>query len=183
VLGVVPGLIGMIQATEATKLLLGKGNTLVGRLLLVDTLQMTFREMKVPRNPDCVVCGEKPSITRLIDYEAFCGTLTPRGGPEMNPADVIEGIESNENLILLDVREPVEWSRMRIDGATLIPLRELPRRLDDVSSEAHIVCYCATGIRSAHAAKILRDAGFSNVSNLVGGIRRWAAEGHPVAKG
>jgi adenylyltransferase/sulfurtransferase len=182
VLGVVPGLIGMIQATEAVKLLLGRGRTLVGRLLLVDTLQMSFREMKVPQNPDCVVCGRNPSVTKLIDYEAFCGTRMPADEPEITPGDAATRI-AEANALLLDVREPVEWSQARIDGAVLIPLRELPGRLDDLDKNREIVCYCATGIRSAHAVRILRDAGFDSVSNMVGGIRRWAEEGLPVTRG
>jgi adenylyltransferase/sulfurtransferase len=181
VLGVVPGLIGMIQATEAIKLLLGRGRTLVGRLLLVDTLQMSFREMKVPRNPDCVVCGDRPSITRLVDYEAFCGTRVPPDCPESSPGDARD--KAGRGAILLDVREPIEWSRIRIDGAMLIPLRELPGRLAELARDREIVCYCATGIRSAHAAKILRDDGFERVFNLSGGIKRWAGEGHPVIRG
>jgi adenylyltransferase/sulfurtransferase len=181
VLGVVPGLIGTIQATEAIKLLLGTGSSLVGRLLLVDTLQMSFREMRVPRNPECVVCGETPSVTELIDYEAFCGTRVPEHGPEITPSEALLRREEGD-VLLLDVREPVEWSGARIDGAVLIPLRELPRRLEELTSDREIICYCATGVRSAHAAKILRDAGFSRVSNLVGGIRRWAEEGHPIAR-
>lgn len=179
VLGVVPGLIGIIQATEAMKLLLGRGKTLVGRLLLVDTLQMSFREIAVPRNPACVVCGPSPSVTSLIDYEAFCGTRVPPGDAELSPAEA-KAKATRERAFLLDVRDPSEWSQARIDGAKLIPLRELPRRIDEVPRDREIICYCATGIRSAHAAKALRDAGFARVSNLAGGIRRWVAEGHPI---
>jgi len=180
VLGVVPGLIGLVQATEAIKLLLGRGKSLVGRLLLVDTLQMSFREIGVPRNPDCVVCGHAPSVTRLVDYEAFCGTRVPEGGEELTSDQTFE--RARGGAFLLDVREPAEWSRARIDGATLIPLRELPKRIDELPRDREIICYCATGIRSAHAVKALRDAGFAPVSNLAGGIRRWAADGQPLVK-
>ncbi len=182
VLGVVPGLIGMIQATETIKLLLGRGTTLVGRLLLVDTLAMSFREIRVPRNPGCAVCGDSPTVTRLIDYEAFCGTRNPRSDFDMNPAEALDKVRRGDAM-MLDVREQIEWDQLRIDGATLIPLRELPRRLDELERNREVICYCATGIRSAHATGILRDAGFVTVSNLVGGIKRWAEEGHPVVHG
>ena len=179
VLGVVPGLIGMIQATEAIKLLLGIDGTLAGRLLLVDTLRMSFREMKVPRNRDCAVCGDHPTITRLIDYEDFCGTRAPENTAELMPGEAATRV-AESGALLLDVREPAEWSRARIEGALLIPLRELPSRLDELTPDREIVCYCATGIRSAHAVRILRDAGFKRAANLAGGIQRWLGEGHPV---
>jgi sulfur-carrier protein adenylyltransferase/sulfurtransferase len=179
VLGVVPGLIGLVQATETIKLLLGMGRTLVGRLLLVDTLQMSFREIAVPRNPDCVVCGTTPSITELIDYEEFCGTRVPAGGIDMPPVEANSRV-IREHAFLLDVREPHEWSQSRIEGATLIPLRELPHRIAQLPKDREVICYCATGIRSAHAVKLLREEGFARVANLSGGIRRWVSEGLPV---
>jgi adenylyltransferase/sulfurtransferase len=184
VLGVVPGLVGVIQATEAMKLLLGQGDTLVGRMLLVDLMRMSFRELRVPRNPECVVCGPNPSVRELVDYEAFCG-VTPGGttaGPELAPRELAALMAGPAAPRLIDVREPVEWQGGRIAGAELMPLRDLPARLDELDAAGDIVCYCASGTRSAHAAQILLDAGFRSVRNLTGGIRRWAQEGLPVER-
>jgi adenylyltransferase/sulfurtransferase len=184
VLGVVPGLVGVIQATEAMKLLLGKGDLLIGRMLLVDLMRMSFRELRVPRNPECVVCGENPSVRELVDYEAFCGTK-PAGGaadPELAPRELAAMMAGPSAPMLIDVREPIEWNGGRIGGADLIPLRDLPARLDEIEAGREIVCYCASGARSAHAAKILRDAGWASVRNLAGGIRRWAQEGMPIER-
>lgn len=184
VLGVVPGLVGVIQASETIKLLLGKGDPLVGRMLLVDLMRMSFRELRVPRNPDCVVCGPDPSIRELVDYEAFCGAkgAGADGEPEVAPRELAAMLEGTAAPLLIDVREPFEWSGGRIAGADLMPLRDLPARLDELDRSRDIVCYCASGARSAHAAKILRDAGFRSVKNLAGGIRRWAQEGLPVER-
>jgi adenylyltransferase/sulfurtransferase len=184
VLGVVPGLVGVIQASEAMKLLMGKGESLVGRMLLVDLMRMSFRELRVPRNPDCVVCGPNPTVRELVDYEAFCGTKAAAAtdGEEIAPRELAALMAGAPPPILVDVREPVEWQGGHIAGATLMPLRDLPARLDELDPAAEIVCYCASGIRSAHAARILRDAGFTSVRNLSGGIRRWSQEGLPVER-
>lgn len=184
VLGVVPGLVGVIQATEAMKLLLGSGDLLVGRMLLVDLMRMSFRELRVPRNPECVVCGPNPSVTGLVDYEAFCG-VPPGGvtnGPEISPRELAALMAGANAPRLIDVREPIEWSGGRLTGAELMPLRDLGARLDELEGARDIVCYCATGVRSAHAAKILLDAGFTSVRNLTGGIRRWMQEDLPVER-
>ncbi|MBI2213209.1 MAG: molybdopterin-synthase adenylyltransferase MoeB [Acidobacteria bacterium] len=181
VLGVVPGLVGVIQATEAMKFILGRGDLLVGRMLLVDLMRMSFRELRVPRNPDCVVCGANPTIRELVDYEAFCG-MTPAGEAEIAPRELAALLESPSAPLLIDVREPIEWNGGHIATADLMPLRDLPARLDEIEQGRDIVCYCASGMRSAHAATLLRDAGFQSVRNLGGGIRRWAQEGFPVER-
>jgi len=184
VLGVVPGLVGVIQASEALKLLLGQGDLLIGRMLLVDLMRMSFRELRVPRNPDCVVCGPNPSVRELVDYEAFCGmgSRDTTNHPEVSPRDLAALMAGGAAPRLIDVREPIEWHGVRIAGAELMPLRDLPARLDELDRGGDIVCYCASGVRSAHAAKILRDAGFNSVRNLTGGIRRWMQEGLPVER-
>ncbi|MFA6957775.1 MAG: molybdopterin-synthase adenylyltransferase MoeB [Thermoanaerobaculia bacterium] len=183
VLGVVPGLVGVIQATEAMKILLGQGDLLVGRMLLVDLMRMSFRELRVPRNPECVVCGPNPSVLGLVDYEAFCGIGSgATDDPEISPRDLAALIAGPAAPRLIDVREAIEWRGARIAGAELMPLRDLPARLDELDRAGEIVCYCASGVRSAHAAKILHDAGFTSVRNLSGGIRRWMQEGLPVER-
>ncbi|MCM2316560.1 MAG: molybdopterin-synthase adenylyltransferase MoeB [Thermoanaerobaculia bacterium] len=183
VLGVVPGLVGVIQAAEAIKVLLGRGELLVGRMLLIDLMRMSFRELRVPRNPECVVCGPNPSVRELVDYEAFCGTGASRTEPEVTPRELDEILRNASRPRLIDVREPMEWQTMgHIAGADLMPLRDLPSRLDELTAGDEIVCYCASGVRSAHAAKILRDAGFARTRNLAGGIRRWVEEGLPVER-
>lgn len=183
VLGVVPGLVGVIQAAEAIKLLLGSGDLLVGRMLLVDLMRMSFRELRVPKNPECVVCGPNPTVRELIDYESFCGTGAHHTGAELAPRELDEILRNGTAVRLIDVREPMEWQTTgHIARADLIPLRDLPRRLDEIAEGEEIICYCATGVRSAHAAKILRDAGFTRTRNLTGGIRRWIEEGMPVER-
>ncbi|MGK2860163.1 MAG: molybdopterin-synthase adenylyltransferase MoeB [Thermoanaerobaculia bacterium] len=182
VLGVVPGLVGVIQAAEAIKLLIERGDLLVGRMLLVDIMRMSFRELRVPKNPECVVCGPNPSVRELVDYEAFCGTGARHDGPEVTPRELAAVLGKLGAPRLVDVREPTEWQMGRIAGADLIPLRDLPRRIDELAPGEEVVCYCATGVRSAHATKILRDAGFSKTRNLIGGMRRWTEEGLPIER-
>jgi adenylyltransferase/sulfurtransferase len=184
VLGILPGLVGVLQATEVIKLILGAGDPLIGRLLLVDTLSMKFRELKLRKNPDCVICGAHPTVTSLIDYEAFCGvgpapdeTSTP--GLEISPEQVKARLDRGDRFILLDVRNPHEWEISRIDGAKFIPLSELPERLQELSSADDIVAYCLRGSRSLKAANLLRDAGFTRVKSMSGGIDAWAERIQP----
>ncbi len=189
VLGVLPGIMGMIQAVEVIKLILGRGKTLTGRLLIFDALEMTWREMAILRNRDCPVCGDEPTQTGLIDYEDFCG-LKPSAGEEedmTNPfgevgaTELAERLKSAEPPYLLDVRQPHEWDivNMASDGAVMIPLAELGNRLDELPADRQIVVYCRTGARSATAAQMLVEEGFSGVFNFVGGIHAWADEIDP----
>ncbi len=184
VLGILPGLIGCVQATECVKLLLGRGEPLVGRLLLYDALQMSFREFKVRRNPACPVCGDRPTLTRLIDYEQFCGVRgeeTPQrtgetmgAGGEIAPEELKRRLDAGEGVFVLDVRNPPEYAICRIAGSTLIPLPELPQRLGELDPGRELVVHCKGGMRSQQAVGILRQAGFTNVKNLMGGILAWA---------
>jgi len=185
VLGVLPGIIGVIQATEAVKLIIGKGEPLIGRLLLYNALKMEFREVKLKRDPQCPVCGERPTITELIDYEEFCG-LTRVGEAEalhseydLGPAEVKRVVESDAKVVLLDVREPHEHEIVRIDGSTLIPLSELHLRTNELDTADTIVTYCHHGQRSLQAIKTLERFGFKKLKHLRGGIDAWAAEVDP----
>jgi adenylyltransferase/sulfurtransferase len=177
VLGVLPGIIGTIQAMETIKLLLGEGEPLVGRLLLFDALRMSFRELKLRKNPDCVVCGPNPRVTRLIDYEAFCGIPKPeeaRVQPgDIAPAELKARLDRGEDLLVVDVREPHEWEICRIEGARLVPLKTLPEHAADLPHDRDIVVHCKMGGRSAKAAEYLRAQGFDRVYNLAGGIHAW----------
>ncbi|HZB96504.1 MAG TPA: molybdopterin-synthase adenylyltransferase MoeB [Herpetosiphonaceae bacterium] len=185
VLGVLPGLIGTIQATEAIKLIIGQGTPLIGRLLLLDALEMRFRELKLRKNPDCPVCGTHPTVTELIDYQAFCGVSPQTTG--LSREDLITPRELAETLaegnghrpLLLDVREPHEWDIVHLEDAKLIPVNALAGHLDELPRDQPIVVYCKTGNRSARATQLLKDAGFRKVQNLAGGITRWATEIDP----
>ena len=184
VLGILPGLVGTIQATETIKLILGQGEPLVGRLLLVDALGMSFRELNLRKNPDCPVCGENPTVTELIDYEAFCGvsadaTDGATTDVEISPQQLNERLQNGERPVLLDVREPFEWDISHLDGARLIPLGELPERLHELDSADEIVAVCRVGGRSAEAVELLREAGFGKLRNLYGGINGWARQVDP----
>jgi len=182
VLGVLPGLVGTIQAAETIKLILNEGEPLIGRLLLVDALGMRFRELNLRKNPDCPVCGENPTVTELIDYEAFCGLdveETVETGAEISPQELKERLDAGEDVVLLDVRERFEWDIARLDGATLIPLGELPERLHELDSADEIVAVCRVGGRSAEAVELLREAGFRKLRNLYGGINAWARQVDP----
>jgi adenylyltransferase/sulfurtransferase len=183
VLGVLPGLIGTAQATETLKLVLGVGEPLVGRLLMVDALRMEFRRITVERDPACPACGTR-EIRELIDYEAFCdGRNTPMNEraaiATITPRDLAAELANTNNLTLIDVREPYEWSLARIDGARLIPLGTLEGVLETIDPAADVVVYCHHGMRSEMAAYALRDAGIQRVRNLVGGIDRWSREVDP----
>jgi len=183
VLGVLPGIIGTIQATEAIKLVLGIGNTLAGRLLLLDALTMEFRTMKLRRDPACPVCGDHPTVTALIDYQQFCGIPSSTAAaaaapavPEIAATDLKAALDRHERLWILDVREPREFEICRIPGSTLIPLGELPKRLSEVPQGADapaIVVHCKMGGRSAKAVALLRDHGITDARNLTGGILAW----------
>src|SRR3984893_251670 len=180
VLGVLPGIIGMIQAIEAIKLLLGAGDPLIGRLLHFDALKMKFREFNVRRDPQCPVCGDHPTITAPIDYEQFCGVATDV--PAISVQELKRKLDAREPIQLIDVREPFESEIARIENARLIPLGELPGRLNELDHESCLVVHCHSGTRSAQAVQLLRGSGFRNVFNLEGGIDRWSDEIDPTVQ-
>jgi adenylyltransferase/sulfurtransferase len=183
VLGILPGLIGVIQATETIKLILGAGAPLVGRLLLVDALDMRFRELRVRKNLDCPVCGRHPTVTELIDYEQLCGvrgegnraTATMHG---MTPEELKQRLDAGDDLFVLDVRDPHEYQICNL-GGHLIPLNDLPKRVGELDPAREIVVHCKLGGRSAKAVDFLKQAGFTNVHNLTGGINAWAERVDP----
>jgi len=182
VLGVLPGVIGTIQATEAVKLLAGIGDPLIGRLMLYDALSMRFRELKLRRNPDCPVCGEHPSVTELIDYDQFCGIMPAAqtdASYEITPVEVAAWLERDDRPFLLDVREPNEWEIGHLPGATRISVNELQGRLNELDTAREMVVYCRSGVRSGRAVDMLRAAGFRKVKNMSGGILRWSDEVDP----
>jgi len=189
VLGILPGLIGVIQATETIKLILGKGEPLVGRLLLVDALNMRFRELKLRRNPECPVCGDHPTVTKLIDYEQFCGiepaakeeTALRNGIPQMSVKELKQRMDAGDDLLILDVREPFEYQIANI-GGKLIPQAEVPRRLAEIDRNREIVVQCKSGGRSQRIAEFLKKSGYENVSNLAGGILAWADQIDPSVR-
>jgi molybdopterin/thiamine biosynthesis adenylyltransferase/rhodanese-related sulfurtransferase len=182
VLGVLPGVIGSLQALEAIKLVLGAGESLIGRLLLFDALRLRFRELQLRKDPDCPLCGPKRSITSLIDYEAFCGVgaQPSHSGPEVTARELREALEQARPIALLDVREPHEHEIAHLPGSRLIPLRELPARLAELDPRTDLVVICHRGARSLHAVELLRGAGFSHVRSLAGGIDAWAEEVDPA---
>jgi adenylyltransferase/sulfurtransferase len=178
VLGILPGLVGVIQATETIKLILGSGEPLIGRLLLVDALSMRFRELKLRKNPDCPVCGTHPSVTELIDYNQFCGirgeeAAAPTSMTDISVEELKKRLDRGDDLFVLDVREPHEYQICNI-GGYLIPLNDLPKRVSELDSSREIVVHCKMGGRSAKAADFLRQSGFAKVHNLTGGITAWA---------
>jgi len=185
VLGVLPGVIGVIQATEAIKLITGIGEPLIGRLLLYDALEMRFRELTVRKDPDCPLCGARPTIRALVDYEAFCGApARPSVSvPEISVRELKQRIDAGlaaHNVILLDVREPYEWQIARLDGALLIPKGEVANHLHMLSQADEILVYCRSGVRSAEVVRLLiHDIGLRNVKNVKGGILAWAREVDP----
>jgi len=184
VLGVLPGLVGCIQATEAVKLILGRGEPLIGRLLLYDALEMRFREFKVRRNPNCPMCGGNPTIKQLIDYDQFCGVR----GQEIPPAAHVaapglgettveqlkQRLDRGEKVFILDVRNPEEFQICRIPGSVLLPLSSLPQRMGELDRDREMVVHCKSGMRSQRAIDFLRQQGFTKLSNLKGGILAWA---------
>jgi rhodanese-related sulfurtransferase len=192
VFGVLPGIVGTIQATETIKLILGVGETLVGRLLVYDAMRMTFRELKVPKDPECPVCGTKPTVRELIDYEEFCGLKPPPQAVEpaapaeagaLDPIITVEELKARwdrgDRPFLLDVREVVEHELVRLDGDVLIPLGELVARQQELDPDREIVVYCHHGNRSGRATAYLRHNGFPHARNLRGGIEEWAVRIDP----
>ncbi len=175
VLGVLPGIIGTIQASETIKLILGVGEPLIGRLLYFDALKMKFREFNLRRDPECPVCGDSPTITKPIDYEQFCGVST-NAIPTVSVRQLKQKMDGHESFQLVDVREPLEYELANINGARLIPLGELSDRLNELDRTQLTIVHCHSGQRSAQAVRLLRDAGFANVFNLEGGIARWSDE-------
>ena len=181
VLGILPGAIGTIQATETVKLILGIGEPLIGRLLLYDALGMSFREMKLRKDPNCPVCGESPTVTGLIDYQEFCGIPQAQvaeernGVPEITVGELKSKLDNGDDINVLDVREPHEYEFANI-GVRLIPLGELPQRLVELDRDENFAIHCKTGARSAKAVKLLQGAGFENVYNVKGGITAWSEE-------
>jgi sulfur-carrier protein adenylyltransferase/sulfurtransferase len=183
VLGILPGTIGLIQATEAVKLILGIGEPLVGRLLLYDALGMRFRELKLRRNPECPVCGDHPTITKLIDYQQFCGVVPVEKPVDTSEIDAVElkaKMDRKDAFVLLDVREPHEFQICRIPGSVLIPLGDLPKRVGELDPASEIVAHCKMGGRSAKAVEFLRQSGFGKVRNMKGGILAWSDKVDPT---
>ncbi len=183
VLGVLPGIVGSIQAIEAIKVLLGRGDTLVGRLLVFDAMRMRFRELKLRKNPDCPVCGTHPTVKALIDYEEFCGLRAPSEQVseeyQITVPELKARLDNHGDVVLLDVREPMEWEIAHLNKAVLMPVAQVPGRVNELSTADDIVVYCKTGVRSARVTNFLRELGFRRVKNLVGGIDAWADEVDP----
>jgi adenylyltransferase/sulfurtransferase len=182
VLGILPGTIGLIQATETVKLILGIGEPLVGRLMLYDALGMHVRELKLRKNPECPICGDHRTITKLIDYHQFCGVpkeqTVSTSIEDIDPIEVKQKIDRGDNFLLLDVREPHEFQICSIPTAKLIPLDEVPKRLSELDSSVDIVAHCKSGMRSAKAVEFLRQAGF-RARNMRGGILAWSDKVDP----
>ncbi len=185
VFGVLPGTVGTIQATEVLKLILGMGKPLIGRLLLYDALDMSLQEIKLRKNPDCPVCGDHPVIHELIDYEEYCGTPVrslPEGdvtGWDLSPCELKTVLESRQPPVLIDVRTPVEQQVAVLPGAVLIPLEELPVRMQELPKDKQLVLFCRQGVRSARGVRMLQAAGYTSAFHLAGGINAWAREIDP----
>jgi adenylyltransferase/sulfurtransferase len=186
VLGILPGLVGVMQATEVIKLILGQGQPLIGRLLLVDALNMRFRELKLRKNPDCPVCGTHPTVTQLIDYDQFCGIVpeTPQsstmknGIPQITVKELKRRIDAGEDVQLIDVREPYEYQIAQI-GGKLIPQNDVPNRLAEIDRGREVIVHCRSGARSQRIAEFLKQQGYTRVANVAGGILAWADEIDP----
>ncbi|HEY8458926.1 MAG TPA: ThiF family adenylyltransferase, partial [Blastocatellia bacterium] len=181
VLGILPGVIGVIQATEAIKLILGEGEPLIGRLLLFDALKMKFRELKLRRNPECPLCGDNPTIKQLIDYDQFCGVAPQPAEAEISdweitPLQLKQLLDSGKRPTIIDVREPHEWQIANLEnyGSRLIPLGQFPGRINELNPEEEIIVHCKMGGRSAKAYEAMKKAGFTKIKNLKGGILAWA---------
>jgi molybdopterin/thiamine biosynthesis adenylyltransferase/rhodanese-related sulfurtransferase len=184
VVGAIPGVVGTLQALEVIKLVAGIGRPLIGRLVLIDGLTAQVREVAVQRDPACPVCGDAPTIRELVDYEVFCGAGRPGGAvagvPEIEPTALSRTVRDGAGVQLVDVREPWEWQICRLPGAVLIPLRELPMRVEEIDRTRPVVTYCHTGVRSLAAGRFLVEQGFADVRNLRGGLERWAADVDPA---
>ncbi len=186
VLGILPAVIGSIQATETVKIVLGQGETLSGRLLLYDALNMRFRELRLRRDPNCPVCGDNPTVCELIDYQQFCGIPQQAAEeaareqlPEITPSELKSRIDAADGVFVLDVREPHEYEIASIPGTRLIPLGTLPQHIHELDATADIVVHCKSGVRSGKAQRLLKELGFSRVTNLAGGILRWSDDVDP----
>ena len=181
VLGILPGLVGVMQATEVIKLILGKGESLIGRLLLVDALNMRFRELKLRKNPACPVCGENPTIHELIDYQQFCGIVPEskensnmkNGIPQITVQELKQRLDAGEDFQLIDVREPYEFQIAQI-GGKLIPQNDVPQRLGEIDPNREVIVHCRSGARSQHIAEFLKQQGYPRVANVAGGILAWS---------
>lgn len=189
VLGVLPGIIGCIQATEILKLALGKGSSMIGRLLLFNALEMKFRELKLRRDPKCPLCGEHPTITHLIDYEQFCGIPAEPAVPTANPDEV--SVQDMQKALkdpklgvrVIDVRDPDEWQICHVEGVTLVPLGNLPQRFTELDPNQTLYVHCKSGVRSLKAVKFLKEQGFKYAKSVKGGIQAWSDEiDHSVPK-
>jgi molybdopterin/thiamine biosynthesis adenylyltransferase/rhodanese-related sulfurtransferase len=186
VLGILPGLVGVIQATEVIKLILGKGSSLIGRLLLVDALNMKFRELKLRKNHECPVCGDNPTVTELIDYQNFCGIVPEtaqdanmkNGIPQITVKELKRRLDAGEDVQLIDVREPYEFQIAQI-GGKLIPQNDVPNRLGEIDRNREVVVHCRSGARSQKIAEFLKQAGYPRVANVAGGILAWSDEIDP----
>jgi adenylyltransferase/sulfurtransferase len=175
VLGVLCATVGSVQANEAIKLIIGVGDPLVGRLLIYDALELSFKDIRVRKDPECPVCGKNPTVTELIDYEEFCGIVSEEAqsaaaGATVTAKELRELLDQGRPIALIDVREPAEWQINRLPGAKLIPLGELPERLTELPQTEPVVVYCKTGVRSAEALALLKQSGFSTAKHLGGGI-------------
>jgi adenylyltransferase/sulfurtransferase len=181
VLGVLCASIGAIQVNEAIKVITGIGEPIVGRLMIYDALEMTYRSVKVRKDPECPLCGKNPTITELIDYEAFCGTVSEEAteatlGSTITATELAAMQQRGDDFLLVDVREPAEWDIVRIPGATLIPKGDLPSRLADLPQDKPIVAYCKSGVRSAEALALLKNAGFADAKHVQGGVTAWTTQ-------
>lgn len=179
VLGVLPGLVGTLQALEAIKLITGIGQPLLGRLLHMDTLSLRFRTFNLRRDPDCPVCGDHPTITEPIDYQGFCGMTPPPNVPTLTVQELHEKRQKGEDHFLLDVREPDEYESARIEGSTLIPLGEVAARSSEIPRDRTVLVHCRSGMRSAKAVAALQEQGFTDIWNVAGGILAWSREIDP----
>jgi adenylyltransferase/sulfurtransferase len=181
VLGVLCASVGSIQVTEALKLITGVGDPLVGRLMVYDALEMSYREIKVRKDPECPLCGKNPTIRNLIDYDAFCGVVSEEAqeaaaGSTITAGELAEMRERGEDFLLVDVREPAEWEIVRIPGAVLVPKGDVPARLSELPQDKPVIVYCKTGVRSAEALAVLKGAGFSTAKHVQGGVTAWATQ-------
>jgi adenylyltransferase/sulfurtransferase len=184
VLGVLPGIVGCMQALETIKLITGVGDSLIGRLILFDALRMKFRELRLRKNPDCVICGPNPTVTKLIDYEQFCGIggeehVPPAKLPEVTAPELKKMMDEKKSFVLIDVREPHEYQICSIPGSRLIPLGDVARRMNELNSADEIVVHCKSGMRSAKAVELLMQSGFRKIHNLKGGILAWSDQVDP----
>ena len=181
VLGVLCASIGSIQVNEAIKVLTGIGEPLVGRLMIYDALEMTYRSVKVRKDPECAICGKNPTVTELVDYEAFCGVVSDEASEATAGSTITAGElnamkERGDDIYLVDVREPAEFEIVRIPGSVLIPPRELPSRLSELPQDKPVVLYCKTGVRSAEALALLKNAGFADATHVQGGVTAWQTQ-------